>query len=226
MTTALEQKYLDVALDPTFTNKMARAFDNDEPAPAKHVAYDPSLRNTGVLAYYVNPEEVVDLHPEYNRPLVRSALKQQIGTTDPYMGLNPELQYMDEEFVHSAIKHEQGHGAQPKGKLALKGIRARTSLGNVPLGEMFIEGWDEYTLEKRGEKPPSRYMDESQGSSLYSQYREFVRDVEQSAPGVTRQIMRAAEKAGPEAAMRVIETIPDVNGIITKYAGKLNYRMN
>lgn len=222
------QRYLKYAMDEQFTQEMARVFGNDDPAPVKHAFFDRSLENTGVLAYYVNPGEVVDLCPENQRPQAMSYLQQEFGTLEPYMGLNPKLLEMDEKLVYSAIKHEQGHGAQPKGKLALKGIYAHTTLGDLPLGEMFIEGWNEYGLERKGEQSPSQYFDKVQGrgTTLYSQYRDFVSEVEQRSPGITRQIVRAAKKGGPNAAMRLIETIPDIDKLVTRYAERINYRMN
>lgn len=222
------RKYLEYAKDPAFTYEMARIFGNSEPAPARDAGYDRRLAGTGILAYYINPEEMVELYPEAQQPYVRAALREELGSTEPYIGLNPELGRVPREFADSVIKHEKSHGAQPKGKLVLKGIYARTPAGNIPLGEMFIEGWNEYGLERKGEKPPSRYFDEMHGygKALYSQYRDFVYEIEQQSPGITRQIMRAAHRGGPQAAIRLIGSIPDIGNIIAKYAWKVTGRMN
>jgi len=222
-----ESKYLDYALDPSVTHEMSRVFGNSEPAPAKWAGYDHKLLGSGVIAYYVNPEEVVDLYPEYQKPTVRQELRKELGTTEPYIGLNPGIMKMSKEKAYSIMDHEKSHGAQPKGKLALKGIYAVTPAGEIPLGEMLIEGWNEYGLEKSGRKPPSRYLDEDgNGKALYGHYRDFVYEIEQNSPGITRQIMRTAKRAGPNAAMRLIESVPGIDKLATKYAYKLNNKMN
>jgi len=225
--TQKEREYLDYALDRSVTDAMASVFGNPEPAPAKWAGYDHKLLGSGVIAYYVNPEEVVDLYPEHHKPIVRNELRKELGTTEPYIGLNPGILRMPKEKAYSVIDHEKSHGAQPKGKLALKGIYAVTPVGKVPLGEMLIEGWNEYGLERSGRKPPSRYLDEDgHGKALYSHYRDFVYEVEQQSPGITRQIMRSAKREGPNAAMRLIESVPGIDKLATKYASKLNNRMN
>lgn len=210
-------EYTKRALDTSLTAEMAAVFGNDEPAPAKRVFYDESLRGTGTYAYYVNPEEIAEHYGDRNLP---SSL---LDTTVPYIGLNPELNGMQKDFARSVIDHEKAHGAQPKGKLAMKGIHAYTPFGVLPLGEMLVEGWAEYGLERKGRKPPSRYFDEiyGRGKAAYSHFRDLVYEVEEQSPGITRQIMRAARRGGPNAAIRLIEGIPNIKNIVTKYACSL-----
>ncbi len=214
-------EYIQRALDPALTNEMAVVFGNNEPEPAKLAFYDRSLEGTGTFAYYVNPNEIKELYGGRNLPPFL------LDTAEPYIGLNPELNLMPKEFVYSVIDHEKSHGAQQKGKRALSRIRAYTPFGGVPLGTMLVEGWNEYGLERRGRKAPSRYFDElyGYGSTAYSQFRDFVYEVEEQAPGITRQIIRAAGKGGSDSAIRLIEGVPNIDKLVTKYAFKLG-RLN
>jgi hypothetical protein len=225
---SVAERYLNAASDPSFTLKMASIFENTEPAPAVRVFYDPKIKDTDVLAYYNNPREVLELCPNDQRELISLLLKGKTGNLEPYIALNPGILTEPEELVYSVIKHEQSHAAQPKGKLTMLGVYADTPFGSIDLGRMFVEGWNEYGLEKKGEKPPSRYFDEmyGYGKAAYSQCRDFVYDVEAQSPGITRQIMRAASKGGPNAAISLIEGIPNIGKIVTEYAWKLNNRMN
>lgn len=212
------REYIERALDPALTNEMAGVFGNDNPAPAKAAFFDHSLEGTGTYAYYCHPQEIKDLYGGRNLP--HSLLKD----TEPYIGLSPDLLKMPRDLAHSVIDHEKSHGAQPNGKLALLNIHAYTPAGMIPMGRMLVEGWNEYGLEKSGRKPPSRYFDgmHGQGNNPYSHFRDFVYELEQNTPGITRQIIRSARKGGPDAAMRLIESIPDIGNMATKYAARLN----
>ncbi len=226
------QKYIKEALDPRSVHEMARDFGNNAPAPAKSAGYDFDLKGTPVIAYYVHPREALDFYPDHLKPVAEQYLKREFGTLDPYIGLNPALPEMDRKigkgFGTAVLEHEKGHGAQPKGKFVLKSIYARTPFGEIPLGEMIVEGMVEYALERRGKKPPSRYFDEieGEGKATYSQYRNFVYEMEGKSPGITRQIMRAATRGGPNAAIRLIQSVPDMDKIIAKYSWNLNNRRN
>ncbi len=226
------QNYIQEALDPRLVHEMARGFGNDYPAPAKRAGYDSGLQGTPVIAYYVHPREALDSYPDHLKPAAEQYLRKEFVTLDPYIGLNPDLPEMDRRigngFGTAVLEHEKGHGAQPKGKLVLKSIYARTPFGEIPLGEMIVEGSVEYALERRGRKPPSRYFDEieGEGKATYSKYRNFVYEMEGKSPGITRQIMRAATRGGPNAAMRLIQSVPDMGRIVAEYAYKLNNRMN
>lgn len=225
------REYVDAALDPRVVHEMASHFGNENPAPPKSAGYDMNLRGTPIIAYYRNPQEIVELAPEYQRPIVRDILRNEFGSLEPYVGLNPDLpqmaRRMGKDFAYSVLDHEKTHAAQPKGKFVLKGIYATTPFGELPIGEMIVEGSVEYALERRGKKPPSRYFDEQgQGKAAYSYYRDFVYEIEEKSPGITRQLMRAASRGGPNAAIRLIESVPDMGAIVAKYAYKLNNRMN
>ncbi|MBI2076165.1 MAG: hypothetical protein HYT72_02875 [Candidatus Aenigmarchaeota archaeon] len=218
-TTEEARRYLEYALDPSFTREMAAIFGNAEPAPAEIAFYDAKLSGTGELANYLRPEEVAELY-NGDREFVMSRIREERGTTKTQMALSPDLLKMPEALVYAVIDHEKSHGAQPKGKLAMKGIHAYTPFGVLPLGEMLVEGWAEYGLERKGRKPPSRYFDEiyGHGKTAYSRFRDLVYEVEEQSPGITRQIMRAARRGGPNAAIRLIEGIPNIENIVTKYA--------
>lgn len=214
---AKTDEYVERALDPELTKEMATVFGNDETDSVQKVFYDHELEGTPTKAYQVSPKEIAELYGDRNLP------QSLLDTTVPYIALSPDLKRMPKDLAEAIIDHEKAHAAQPKGKLALLGIYARTLFGTIPLGRMLVEGWTEYGLEKRGTKPPSRYFDEmyGKGTTAYSQFRDFVYDVEDQSPGITRQIVRAARKGGPNAAVRLIESIPNIDSIATKYATRL-----
>jgi len=210
-------KLAEYAMDPSFVRDIATTLGNNEPIPPVKAFLDYELVGTGTYGYNLRPDEVIDLVGDKYLP------PSMLDTTVQYIGFSPELLNMPDNFAYSVIDHELTHAAEPKGKLALKSIYADTPFGFLPVGEMLMEGWTEYSLEKRGKKSPSRHFDEMHGygNTAYSQYRQFVYDVEGQSPGITRQIVKAARKGGPNAAIRLIESIPDIDSIVTKYAGRL-----
>lgn len=210
-------KLAEYAMDPSFVRDIAATLGNDEHIPPVIAFPDYELVGTGTYAYNLRPDEVVDLVGDKYLP------PSMLDTTVQYIRFNPEVLNMPEDFAYSVIDHEKTHAAQPKGKLALKSIYADTPFGFLPVGEMLMEGWTEYSLERRGKKAPSRHFDEMHGygNTAYSQYRQFVYDVEGQSPGITRQIVKAARKGGPNAAMKLIESIHGIDDIVAKYAGRL-----
>ncbi len=202
--------------DVSTTYDVARIFGNDSPRPPKKLFYDTSLRGTGTLAYHLDPQEVKQIYPTKG-----AILEKELGT-EPIHAYNPDIvNFKNKEYAISVDHHEKAHGGQ-QGKLQLKKLHAFTQYGLIPVGLMLIEGGVEYALERRGIKPPTRYMDESSGKQSYSVYRDFVYELEGKQHGIMRQIYRAAAKAGPRAAGRLLEAVPEIDDVINKYAEKLN----
>jgi hypothetical protein len=202
------------ARDSTVTKMTAKLFGNEYPRPPKKFGYDISLYGTNTYAYYVDPKEIKELNPYFGNKLER-----ELGS-DPVQAYNPiyvKIRRKNPRFAKAIDAHEKVHGAQP-GKSILKRIGVLTIYGPLPLGEMIIEGSAERALEKSGIKPPSRYFDSESGKSAYSIYRDFVYDLENASPGITRQIFRAAKKGGVNSVIRLIENVPYIDRIVTKYA--------
>lgn len=211
-------RLLEKAKDPATTHDIAGMMGNPNPRPPKNVGYDHSLKGTGTLAYYFDPQEIkrYDLRAGME-------LERKLGP-HPVMRLSPDvvrIYEQDPEEADAIIYHEQGHGAQ-QGKMELKQIYAKSSLGTVPLGLMLIEGGNEWALEKRGKTPPTRYMDKrSKRKQPYSVFRDFVYALEEKQHGIMRQVYRAAHKAGPKAAIRLLEAVPGIENLIETYAAEL-----
>jgi hypothetical protein len=105
----------------------------------------------------------------------------------------------------------------------LKGIGVFTQWGYLPVGEMINEGGLELALERRLKiKPPSRYFDEERGRSTYGLYRDFVYELEEASPGITRLVSRAIKKGGVNSAIRLLDSVPNFGDLTTKYAYKIN----
>jgi hypothetical protein len=213
--------YLREALDTTATYEAAKLFGNERPRPPMRAFWDGSLRGSGTLAWYLDPQEV-----KLNYPREGRQLEEMVGS-DPIVALSPDVVRMQKEYASSVITHEKTHGAQ-QGKLMLKRLHAMTEYGALPIGEMLIEGGVEWAMERRGGKAPSRYMEkESDRKPAYAHFRDFVYELEASQKGIMRQIYRAADRGGMNAVTRLLESVPGMNMIVEKYASKLlNMKMN
>jgi hypothetical protein len=174
------------------------------------------LRGTDTQAYYIDPKEVKSIHP-----IAGMQLEAEIGP-DPIVAYNPDILKGSREYRSLVDQHEKTHGGQ-QGKLKLKDLHVRTSYGELPIGLMLVEGGVEWATEKRGKKAVTRYRDEKTGrKSEYSIYRDFVYELEEKSHGILRQIYRAADRAGPYAAARLLQTVPGISQLLEKYAMKLN----
>lgn len=229
------RRFLDRSVeDDEATRYVADLLDNDDPRPARTALYDEKLRGTSVLAWYLDPSEVKKSNPVYG-----SMLEQELGS-EPVIAYNPEVVSRhlrgktDPGVLKSIEAHEKAHGGQPA-KQEMKRIRARTRYGEMPLGEALLEGFVEYALDKRHDamkrkglsapRAPTRYFEEStkpgEPTPHYVHYRNMVYEIEGAQPGTMRQVFRAAKRASMHDAMRLLETVPGINEIVEKYAGKL-----
>lgn len=214
----LRDFYLHEAMRSTYEG--ATHFANARPRPAQKVFFDTSLRNTSALAYVVDPLDVKSVYPREG-----AELERQVGP-DPIMGLNPRLLYIKDRNRHKSIAgHEGTHGSQPA-KLLLKSVYATTDHGVLPLGEMFIEGSVEWSMEQRRRKAPSTYFAEDHPghTPLYKTFKNLVYDLEARQKGIVRLIYRAAQRGGPNAVVRLLNEVPGINELTNEYAAKLNVR--
>ncbi len=213
--------YLREALDTTATYEAARLFGNERPRPPMRAFWDGSLRGSGTLAWYLDPEEV-----KLNYPREGRQIEEQVGS-DPIVALSPDVVRFQKEYVGAIVDHEKTHGAQ-QGKLMLKRLHAMTDYGALPIGEMLIEGGVEWATERRGKKAASRYMEQDAcRKPAYAHFRDFVYELEASQKGIMRQIYRAADRGGPNAVVRLLNNVPGIDMIVEKYASKLlNMKMN
>ncbi len=208
---------LDDAVDVSNTYKVANVFGNYNPRPPKKFLKDHKLQGTGTLAWYLDPQEIKRY--DYRAGM---ELESKLGP-HPVIAYNPDIRdENDRKYVMAIDAHEKAHGGQ-QGKMALKQIVAKTKYGDIPLGLMLIEGGVEWALERGGFKPPTRYMDaRSSRTPMYSHFRNFVYEIEEKQHGIMRQVYRAAERAGPYAAMRLLEGVPGIQQLVNKYAAKLS----
>jgi hypothetical protein len=222
------ERYLPMFRDMSATHDTADMFGNPNPRPPKTVVFDDNLTGTGTHAYYIDPQEIIGRYG-HDHPVSRK-VRREVGE-DPLVAFNPDIIEIDKihpGYAMAVNHHEKSHGGQP-GKMLIKQIYMNTRFGKVPLGEMIIEGANEYALERRGRKSPSRYMDKMSGGRempLYSFYRDMAYELEDKSPGILRQIFRAAHRGGPNAVVRLMNTIPDLDRIVDKYVSKIaaNYR--
>lgn len=212
----LRDTYLHEATESTY--QAAPEFANSTPRPPKRALYDKNLRNTGTLAWYLDPLEVKATYPREGAEIERA-----IGS-EPLMGLNPDLLYVKDKKKHRSIaRHEGRHGAQP-GKQIIKRLQAITDYGALPVGLMFIEGSVEWSLERWKEKAPSTYMAEESPhrTPTYKIFKDFVYDLEKRQKGIVRQIYRAAQRGGPNAVIRLFNEVPGIEELTNYYAAQLN----
>ena len=211
-------RLLNTVKNPSNTMEAASVFGNPNPRPARTAVYDVSLSGSGTQAYYVDPQEVKRYYPNEGM-----RLESRIGP-NPMIALNPDvvrIYQKDPEFAHAVIRHEAYHGGQ-QGKLVLKQIYARSSVGNVPLGLWLIEGGVEWAIRRRGQKAPTEFFEKYSGrKSDYCHYRDFVEELEEKQHGIMRQVYRAAARGGPNAAIRLLESVPGIDALIQKYVAKL-----
>jgi len=220
--------------DDDATRYVARLLGNDTPRPARLAVYDPKLVGTGVLAWYLDPQEVKEVYPRHGR-----LLEQELGT-EPVIAYNPDpvREYLKTgrggKRIRSVAAHEKGHGGQP-GKVKLKQLKVHTHFGPFPLGEALGEGHNEYALDRRYEemtkkgidveRAPTRDFEEhlrpGEPVPAYIHYRELVYELEHANPGIMRQVFRAAHRATLGDVVRLLNTVPDVGKIVNKYAGKI-----
>ena len=116
--------------------------------------------------------------------------------------------------MESMKAHEDAHGGQP-GKLLAKALHARTPYGDLPIGEMLVEGGNEFAMQEIGMTPPSRYFGDS---AMYSFYRRFVEELEYSRPGVTKDFMRAAARCDLQEVANVLDSVPRIERLTSRYA--------
>jgi hypothetical protein len=203
--------------DVTATYDVAGIYGNKNPNTAGKHYYDKSLMGTGVLAWALDIPEIKETYP------FEGIKYENTFGSKPIIAYNPDiLKTNDKEFTKAVVDHEKAHLGQ-QGKIQLKQIHAFTNYGVLPLGMMLVEGGVEYALEKSGRKPPTRYMDErSSKKQPYSVYRDFVYELEERQHGIMRQVYRAAARAGPRAAGRLLEAVPEFDQLLNKYSAKLN----
>ncbi len=221
--------------DDEVTRYVAGLVGNDNPRAPKTAFYDRSIEGTGILAWYLDPQDVKRVHPAYG-----TRLEAEIGT-EPIMAYNPRVvkRYlkgeMSGEEMDSIDNHEKGHGGQPA-KPEIKSVHALTQYGVFPLGTALLEGHNEWSqdryreaMAKRGKKvpkAPTRYFEDKlkpgQPVPHYVHYRNFVYELEDAQPGVMRQFFRAAKRAGMKDAIRILENVKGVDKIVEKYASKLS----
>ena len=213
--------YLKEAVASTY--EAAPMFANSDPRPPTRIFFDKDLKNTSTLAWYLDPREVTATYPREGREIER-----QLGSDEPVMAINPKLVYMNDWKKHRSIAaHEGRHGSQPA-KLLLKSVYAMTDSGFLPLGEMFIEGSVEWSMEQRNRKAPSTYMAEEhpRHTPMYTTFKNLIYDLEARQNGIVRQVYRAAQRGGPNAVVRLLNEVPGIGELTNEYASKLNSRRN
>lgn len=212
----LESKAEELFSYPTATYKVADYFGNPNPRPPERYIFDSSLQGTGKLAYYVNPKEVTAflkfIYPG-NDTEIESAIQRELGP-NVIVAYNPDVLKLPVHVLKSVKNHEDAHGGQP-GKLLAKAIGILTPYGALPIGEMIVEGGNEYALEATDMKPPSRYFDDN---ALYSFYRRFVEELEYQMPGVTRDFLHATAEYDIRRATKVLDSVSGIDRLIGKYA--------